>query len=86
MLNITLEDITKAGLTEKIIYTIVKIGKPNEIKYGTHRGQITVWETATLTYENLCCHKDNIPCGEIKFNKQEYYNGLFGNKENEPKR
>jgi len=51
MFKINLEAITINGLQEKIVDTITKIGKPNEIRYGTRRGQITVWETATLIYD-----------------------------------
>lgn len=51
MFRINLEAITKNGLQEKIVETITKLGKPDEIRYGTRRGEITVWETATLIYE-----------------------------------
>lgn len=49
--KIELEAITKNGLSDKIVDVIKSVGQPSDIKYGKRRGDITVWETATLFYE-----------------------------------
>ena len=49
--KIELEAITKNGLSDKIVDVIKSVGQPSDIKYGRRRGDITVWETATLLYE-----------------------------------
>ena len=48
--KINLEAFTKNGLSEKIVDVIRTVGQPSEIKYGKRRGEITVFETATLIY------------------------------------
>lgn len=48
--KIQLEAFTKNGLSEKIVDVIRTVGQPSSIKYGQRRGDITVWETATLIY------------------------------------
>ena len=49
--KIELESITKNGLSDKIVDVIRSVGQPSDIKYGKRRGDITVFETATLLYE-----------------------------------
>lgn len=49
--EIKLEAMTDDDLSEKIIKTIKEIGKPNKIKYGKRVGSITVWNTASLIYQ-----------------------------------
>lgn len=51
MFKIELEAITKNGLSEKIVDVVKSVGQPSEIKYGKRKGDITVFETATLFYE-----------------------------------
>lgn len=48
--KIQLEAFTKNGLSDKIVDVIKSVGQPSSIKYGQRRGDITVWETATLIY------------------------------------
>lgn len=48
--KIELEAITKNGLSDKIVDVIKSVGQPSDIKYGKRRGDITVFETATLIY------------------------------------
>lgn len=48
--KIQLEAFTKNGLSEKIVDVIKTLGHPSEIKYGKRKGDITVFETATLIY------------------------------------
>ena len=50
MFKIELEAITKNGLSDKIVDVIKSVGQPYDIKYGKRRGDITVFETATLIY------------------------------------
>lgn len=51
MFKIELEAITKNGLSDKIVDVIKSVGQPYDIKYGKRKGDLTVWETATLFYE-----------------------------------
>lgn len=51
MFKIELEAFTKNGLSDKIVDVIKSVGQPLEIKYGKRKGEITVFETATLFYE-----------------------------------
>ena len=73
MFKIELEAITKNGLSEKIVDVIRSVGQPSEIKYGKRRGDITVWETATLFYEKENGNVDKVQVlGTNMYNQANY--------------